>query len=89
MASCLNPACSCSRAKVLYSRTMRTSDGRRECWRITQCPPADQGGCGQRRRQTIHDEGETPYCSIEPEVRAKPSRGPARGHCPRGDASSV
>lgn len=71
MAACLNPECTCRRARVIYSRTIRTADGRRECWRITQCPPIGAGGCGQRRRQTIHDEGETPYAWIEPETRGQ------------------
>lgn len=79
MAACLNPECSCSRARVLYSRTMRTADGRRECWRITQCLAVERGGCGQRRRQTIHDEGETPYCSIEPESRGQTHKRTSRG----------
>lgn len=78
MASCLNPDCTCSRARVTYSRTVRTSDGKRECWRITKCRPISEGGCGQRRRQSIHDEGETTATWIEPETDAKPRWSPAR-----------
>lgn len=69
MAVCLD--CGCRRARVIYSRTMRAADGKRECWRIVQCPMPHPDG-GGRRRQTIHDEGPTTKGRIERQHSEKP-----------------
>lgn len=87
MAACLNPTCTCARGRVSYSRTIRTADGKRECWRIVECLPVEMGGCGQTRKQSIRDEGETTAKWIEPETEAKPRWSPTRG-ARRGDFPS-
>jgi hypothetical protein len=72
MAACLG--CGYQRARVTYSRTVRT-EGKRECWRITICPEptGERNGegelspCGSRRRQTVRDDGPTRERWIEPQ----------------------